>query len=101
MLLFRPSDPDLAHWNLLPALLFKQGLAPGVSNAKRADEDPSFLLAENGVPHGRCVARTLDGMPGLDRLVELVHELRIGELIPRGDPTILSVDEERTHSNRG
>jgi hypothetical protein len=40
-------------------------------------------------------------MPGLDWLVELVHELRIGELIPRGDPTILSVDEERTHSNRG
>ena len=104
MLLFRlptRSNPDLAHRNLLPTLLCKQVLAPCVSNAERADEDPSFLLAEDGVPHGRCVAWTLDWMPGLDRLVELVDQLRIGELTPRGHPTILSVDEERTHSNRG
>ena len=98
---FSGSDSDALHRDFLPTLLCKQVLAPGVSNAERADEDPSFLLAEHGVPHGRRVARTLDGMPGLDRLVELVDQLGIGELIPRGDPTILSVDEERTHSDRG
>ena len=40
-------------------------------------------------------------MPGLDWLVELVHELRLRELTPRGNPTILRVDEENTHSDRG
>lgn len=94
-------DPDLAHRNLLPTLLCKQVLTPWVSNAERADEDPSFLLAKDGVPHGRRVARTLDAMPGLDWLVELVHELRLRELTPRGNPTILRVDEENTHSDRG
>src|SRR4051794_8204984 len=97
----RRSNADLVDRNLLPTLLSEQVLAPRVSNAEGADEDPSFLLSEDGVPHGRRVTRTLDWMPGLDRLVVLVHELSSGELIARGNPTVLSVDEERTHSDRG
>src|SRR5215218_4885856 len=95
------SDPDLCDRHFLPTLLCKQGLAPRVSNAERADEDPTFLLSQDGVPHRRGVARPLDRVPGPDRLVVLVHQLRLGELTPRGHPTVLRVDEEDTHSDRG
>ena len=101
MLAVHSSNANPLHRNLLPTLLCKQVLTSRVSNAERADEDPSFLLAKDGVPHGGSVARTLDAMPGLDWLVELVHKLRLRELTPRGNPTILRVDEENTHSDRG
>jgi hypothetical protein len=31
----------------------------------------------------------------------LVHQLRVGELTPCGHPTVLRVDEEDTHFDRG
>src|SRR5918995_4007697 len=80
MPLFRGSDPDLLDRDLLPTLLRKQVLAPRVSNAQCADEDPAFLLSQDGVPHGRRVAGALDLVPGRDRLLVLVHELRLGQL---------------------
>lgn len=101
MLAVHSSNADPLHRDFLPTLLCKQVLTRWVSNAERADEDPPFLFAKDGVPHGRRVARTLDAMPGLDWLVEFVHELRLRELTPRGNPPIFRVDEENTHSDRG
>ena len=101
MLPLGASDPDLLDRNLLPTLLGQEGLAAGVSNAERADEDAALLLAEDGVPHGRRVAGPLDRMPGGNRLVVFVHELRLGQLSASRHPTVPRVDEEDTHPDRG
>ena len=94
-------NADLRDRHFLPAPLLQGGLAAGVSNAERADEDAPLALAQHRVPHRRGVAGPLDSVPRRQRLVELVHQVRLGELSSRCDPTVLRVDEEDAHGARG
>ena len=82
-------------------LASRRVLAAGVSNAERADEDASLALAQDGVPHRRGVVGALDGVPGSPRPLVLVDQPGLGQLSLSRHPTVLSVDEEDTHSGRG
>ena len=93
--------PDLLDRDLLPAVLLQKGLAAGVSKAERADEDAALALSQDGVPHGRGVARALDRMPGAQRLLVLVDQSGFGQLSARGHATVGGVDEEDPHAAAG
>ena len=77
--LSRPSTP-ISRSAPPPNPALQVGLAAGVSNAERADEDAALSLSQDRVPHGRGVARALDRMPGLDGGASSVDQPGLGEL---------------------
>ena len=99
--LHRLADADPVDRHLLPALLLQKGLTAGMSKTKRADEDASFPLAQNRVPHRGGVTGPSDRVPRLDRRLLLVNESGFGKLSSRGHSPVRGVDEERSHAGRG
>lgn len=72
-----------------------------VPKDERAKENSALRAAQDRVPHRRGVVGGADSVPGERGFVVRPADAGFDEAVGRGYLTGLSVDEERTHDDRG